>query len=93
MIKSRTFEPKDVPQNQQLALRGLALRLGQCGFVAAAIGVMVTSLGFSSFTTYWYFLIFYLFFVLFFFFSLPLCWMINFIYQKGKKERWVFFYI
>ena len=68
MIKSRTFEPKDVPQNQQLALRGLALRLGQCGFVAAAIGVMVTSLGFSSFTTYWYFLIFSLFFVLFLFF-------------------------
>ena len=52
MIKSRTSELKDVPQNQQLALRGLALRLGQCGFAAAAIGVMVTSLGFSNFTAY-----------------------------------------
>ena len=68
MIKSRTSELKDVPQNQQLALRGLALRLGQCGFAAAVIGVMVTSLGFSSFTAYWYFLIFSLLFGLFLFF-------------------------
>jgi len=68
MIKSRTFELKDVPQNQQLGLRALALRLGQCGFAAVTIGVMVTSFGFSSFTTYWYFLILSLFFGLFLFF-------------------------
>ena len=36
MIKLRTFELKDVPQNQQLALCGLALRLGQCGFATVA---------------------------------------------------------
>ena len=41
MIKSKTHELKDVPQTQQFALHGLALRLGQCGFAAAAIGVMV----------------------------------------------------
>ena len=50
------------------SVSGLALRLGQCGFAAAAIGVMVTSLGFSSFTAYWYFLILSLFFGLFLFF-------------------------
>ncbi|XP_030925176.1 CASP-like protein 5B2 [Quercus robur] len=36
------------------SVSGLALRLGQFGFAAAAIGVMVTSPGFSSFTAYCY---------------------------------------
>ncbi|KAK9986411.1 hypothetical protein SO802_031362 [Lithocarpus litseifolius] len=36
------------------SVSGLALRLGQCGFAAAAIGVMVTSPGFSSVTAYCY---------------------------------------
>ncbi|KAJ7961375.1 CASP-like protein [Quillaja saponaria] len=33
---------------------GLMLRLGQCGFGAASIGVMVTSSGFSSYTAFCY---------------------------------------
>lgn len=34
---------------------GLALRIGQSAFAAASIGVMVSALGFSSFTAFWYF--------------------------------------
>lgn len=33
---------------------GLLLRLGQCAFGAASIGLMVTSIGFSGFTAFWY---------------------------------------
>ena len=33
---------------------GLALRMGQSAFAAASIGVMVSALGFSSFTAFWY---------------------------------------
>lgn len=33
---------------------GLLLRLGQCAFGAASIGVMVTSLGFSGYTAFCY---------------------------------------
>jgi hypothetical protein len=45
------------------SVSGLVLRLGQCGFAAVAIGVMVTALNFSTFTAFWYFLFpfFYLF--------------------------------
>ncbi|KAF7825624.1 CASP-like protein 5B2 [Senna tora] len=35
-------------------ITGLILRLGQCAFGAASIGVMVTALGFSSYTAFWY---------------------------------------
>jgi hypothetical protein len=38
------------------SVSGLVLRLGQCVFAAAAIGVMVSAYGFSSFTAFWYFL-------------------------------------
>lgn len=38
------------------SLSGLVLRLGQCAFAAAAIGVMVSAYGFSGFTAFWYFL-------------------------------------
>lgn len=41
---------------------GLMLRIGQCLFAAASIGVMVSAAGFSSFTAYWY--IFFPFWVL-----------------------------
>lgn len=34
---------------------GLALRICQSAFAAASIGVMVSALGFSSFTAFWYF--------------------------------------
>lgn len=34
---------------------GLVLRLGQCGFAAASIGVMASASGFSSYTAFWYF--------------------------------------
>lgn len=36
-------------------MSGLALRIGQSAFAAASIGVMVSALGFSSFTAFWYF--------------------------------------
>lgn len=32
---------------------GLILRIGQCLFAAASIGVMVSALGFSSYTAFW----------------------------------------
>ena len=38
------------------SVSGLALRVGQCAFASAAIGVMVSALGFSSFTAFWYLL-------------------------------------
>lgn len=36
---------------------GLLLRIGQCLFAAASIGVMVTATGFSNYTAFWYYLI------------------------------------
>lgn len=33
---------------------GLTLRIGQCLFASASIGVMVSALGFSSYTAFWY---------------------------------------
>ena len=33
---------------------GLVLRIGQCMFAAAAIGVMVSAMGFSNYTAFWY---------------------------------------
>ncbi|KAB1224205.1 hypothetical protein CJ030_MR2G024390 [Morella rubra] len=36
------------------SVSGLALRVGQCAFASAAIGVMVSALGFSSFTAFCY---------------------------------------
>ncbi|KAJ0027206.1 hypothetical protein Pint_35346 [Pistacia integerrima] len=35
-------------------LSGLVLRLGQCGFAAASIGVMASAAGFSSYTAFCY---------------------------------------
>lgn len=37
---------------------GLLLRTGQCFFAAGSIGVMVSAIGFSNFTAYWYYLLF-----------------------------------
>ena len=34
---------------------GLVLRIGQCMFAAASIGVMVSAIGFSNYTAFWYF--------------------------------------
>lgn len=34
---------------------GLVLRIGQCLFAAASIGVMVSAIGFSNYTAFWYF--------------------------------------
>lgn len=33
---------------------GLLLRIGQCLFAGASIAVMVTALGFSNYTAFWY---------------------------------------
>lgn len=33
---------------------GLLLRTGQCVFAGASIGVMVSALGFSNYTAFWY---------------------------------------
>ena len=33
---------------------GLLLRIGQCIFGAASIGVMVSAYGFSNYTAFWY---------------------------------------
>lgn len=33
---------------------GLMLRLGQCAFAGASIGVMVSALGFANYTAFWY---------------------------------------
>lgn len=33
---------------------GLLLRIGQCSFAGASIGVMVSALGFSNYTAFWY---------------------------------------
>ncbi|GER55870.1 CASP-like protein At3g53850 [Striga asiatica] len=43
---------------------GLLLRIGQCVFAAGSIGVMVSALGFSNFTAYWYGVLSFLFVVL-----------------------------
>lgn len=34
---------------------GLVLRIGQCAFAAASVGVMVSASGFSAYTAFWYF--------------------------------------
>lgn len=33
---------------------GLLLRTGQCAFAGTSIGVMVSALGFSNYTAFWY---------------------------------------
>ena len=32
---------------------GLVLRIGQCAFAAASIGIMVSANGFSNYTAFW----------------------------------------
>lgn len=33
---------------------GLVLRIGQCAFASASMGIMVSALGFSNYTAFWY---------------------------------------
>lgn len=58
---------------------GLALRIGQCSFAAASIGVMVSAHGFFNSTAFWYII----------------CpsYQLFFIVHFHKKFPWIFFFL